>query len=81
MSRFLDQASDVEIRPIKWLWSGVMALGKLIIIAGEPGLGKSQVSLFVASIVSKGGYWPVTDEKIESGNVLILSAEDGAQTQ
>ena len=73
------KASDVEIRPIKWLWSGVMALGKLIILSGEPGLGKSQVSLFVASIVSKGGYWPVTNEKIKSGNVLILSAEDGAQ--
>ena len=73
------KASDVEIRPIKWLWSGVMALGKLIILSGEPGLGKSQVSLFVASIVSKGGYWPVTNEKTESGNVLILSAEDGAQ--
>ena len=56
-----------------------MALGKLIILSGEPGLGKSQVSLFVASIVSKGGYWPVTNEKIKSGNVLILSAEDGAQ--
>ena len=69
----------MEIRPIKWLWSGVMALGKLIILSGEPGLGKSQVSLFVASIVSKGGYWPVTNEKIKSGNVLILSAEDGAQ--
>ena len=73
------KASDVEIRPIKWLWSGVMALGKLIILSGEPGLGKSQVSLFVASVVSKGGYWPVTNEKIKSGNVLILSAEDGAQ--
>ena len=72
-------SSDVEIRPIKWLWSGVMALGKLIILSGEPGLGKSQVSLFVASVVSKGGYWPVTNEKIKSGNVLILSAEDGAQ--
>ena len=69
----------MEIRPIKWLWSGVMALGKLIILSGEPGLGKSQVSLFVASIVSKGGYWPVTNEKIKSGNVLILSDEDGAQ--
>ena len=55
------KASDVEIRPIKWLWSGVMALGKLIILSGEPGLGKSQVSLFVASVVSKGGYWPVTN--------------------
>jgi len=73
------KASDVEIRPIKWLWPGVLALGKLTIIAGEPGLGKSQLSLFVASIVSKGGNWPVTNEKIESGNVLILSAEDGAQ--
>ena len=51
---------------------------KLIIIAGDPGLGKSQVSLFICATVTTGGIWPVAGETCEKGNVLILSAEDGA---
>ena len=46
-------------------------------IAGNPSLGKSQVSLYIASIVSKGGEWPISGEITEKGSVLILRAEDG----
>jgi len=74
----IQKASEVKTRPIKWLWPGVLAAGKLIIIAGDPGLGKSQVSLFVCATVTTGGIWPVSGETCEKGNVLILSAEDGA---
>ena len=75
----IEKASDVKIRPIKWLWPGVLALGKLVIIAGDPGLGKSQVCLFVCATVSNGGKWPVSEETCDKGSVLILSAEDGAE--
>ena len=75
----IEKASDVKIRPIKWLWPGVLALGKLVIIAGDPGLGKSQVCLFVCATVSNGGEWPVSEETCDKGSVLILSAEDGAE--
>ena len=73
------KASDVIIRPVKWLWPGVLAMGKMVFIAGDPGLGKSQVCLYIAAIVSKGGKWPVSEENCEKGSVLILSAEDGAE--
>ena len=75
----LIKASDVKMRPIKWLWPGVLAQGKLVIIAGDPGLGKSQVCLFISAIVSTGGEWPVSEETCNKGSVLILSAEDGAE--
>ena len=75
----IEKASDVKIRPIKWLWPGVLAIGKLVIIAGDPGLGKSQVCLFVCATVSNGGKWPVSEETCDKGSVLILSAEDGAE--
>ena len=75
----IQKASDVKIRPIKWLWPGVLAQGKLVIIAGDPGLGKSQVCLFISAIVSTGGEWPVSEETCDKGSVLILSAEDGAE--
>ena len=75
----IEKASDVKIRPLKWLWTGVLAQGKLVIIAGHPGLGKSQVCLFISAIVSAGGKWPVSEENCDKGSVIILSAEDGAE--
>ena len=36
--------SDVVAQPIKWLWPGRIARGKVTVIAGHPGLGKSQVT-------------------------------------
>ena len=73
------RASTVKIKPIKWIWPGILAQGKLVFLAGDPGLGKSQVSLFICAIISSGGQWPVSDEICTKGNVLILSAEDGAE--
>jgi hypothetical protein len=47
----------------------------LCLIAGPPGLGKSQVTTYIAAIVSSGGTW-CTGEKCQAGDVFILSAED-----
>lgn len=70
--------SDVVSKPIEWLWPGVLAKGKFSLISGFPGLGKSQVSLFLASIVSTGACLPASTETASIGNVIILSAEDDA---
>lgn len=72
------RASDVQAKPIRWLWPGRIARGKVSMLAGNPGLGKSQVSLSMAAIVSRGGIWPVDRSRCEAGNVVILSAEDDA---
>ncbi len=45
-------------------------------LAGNPGLGKSQVTASMAAIVTTGGTWPVDRTHCERGNVVILSAED-----
>ena len=68
--------ADVEIKPVRWLWPGRIARGKLTMIAGDPGLGKSQVTVALAATVSTGGEWPVDGSACERGSVLILSAED-----
>jgi hypothetical protein len=47
--------SDVEMKPVRWLWYRRIALGKLTVIAGNPGLGKSQITAFLAAMVSTGG--------------------------
>ena len=67
---------DVAPQPIHWLWPGRIARGKVTIIAGNPGLGKSQVTVNLASIVTTGGEWPLNGGQCEVGNVVMFSAED-----
>jgi hypothetical protein len=70
------QMSKVQPEPIKWLWPNRMALGKLTLIAGDPGLGKSLISIALASHVSRGSPWPVDKTECPCGDVVMLSAED-----
>jgi putative DNA primase/helicase len=72
----LVRVSDVPMEAINWLWPGRIAKGKISLIAGHPGLGKSQVTISIAATVSKGGLWPVDDVPAQAGNVVFLSAED-----
>lgn len=69
-----------EVKPerIDWLWNDRIARGKLTVLAGDPGLGKSFVTLDIAARISKGLAWPDRpDENHEPGGVVLLSAEDG----
>jgi putative DNA primase/helicase len=70
--------SDVQPVPVQWLWPGRIARGKVTLIAGDPGLGKSQLTATLAACVSAGGSWPVDRAACPRGNVLILNAEDDA---
>ena len=70
--------SDVEPKPVSWLWPGRIARGKVSIIAGNPGLGKSQITASIAAIVTTGGRWPVDHSPCKPGDVVFLSAEDDA---
>jgi putative DNA primase/helicase len=69
------RASEIKPEAIRWLWPQRIALGKLSMIAGLPGLGKSQVTADLAAIVSSGGTW-TTGEKCQAGDAYFLSAED-----
>jgi len=69
-------AGDVQPQPINWLWPNRIALGKLTLIAGDPGLGKSLLSIELAKHVTKGIRWPIDDTVCPTGDVILLSAED-----
>ncbi len=69
-------ASTVSPRPIDWLWPGYIALGKLTLVAGDPGLGKSILTAALASHVSNGSAWPVSGAECPKGSVVMASAED-----
>ncbi len=69
-------ASEIEMRPVEWLWPGRVAVGAHTCIAGEPGTGKSQLSTYIAAQISMGREWPCGEGRAPKGSVLILSAED-----
>lgn len=73
------RASEIEAKPIHWLWPNRMARGKVSMLAGNPGLGKSQVTVSMAAVVSNGFMWPVERAPCERGKVIFLSAEDDAE--
>jgi archaellum biogenesis ATPase FlaH len=69
--------SDVKPETLEWLWPGRIPLGKLTLLAGDPGLGKSFVTLDMAARVSNGSGWPDDcGAKQAAGSVVLFSAED-----
>jgi len=71
----LAKFSDVRARPPAWLWPNWLPLGKLAILDGDPGLGKSTLLFDLAARVSNSGVMP-DGAQGASGNVIILNAED-----
>lgn len=72
------RAADIAPEKIEWLWPGRLARGKHTCIAGEPGTGKSQLTIGIAAAITTGGEWPCGEGTAQRGNVIVLSAEDGA---
>jgi hypothetical protein len=68
--------SDVTAEPVSWLWPGRIPFGKLSTIEGNPGLGKSTLTLDLAARLTTGRPFPDGDSQ-EAAGVVILSAEDG----
>jgi hypothetical protein len=68
--------ADVEAERVSWLWPGRLPAGKLAVLDGDPGVGKSTLAVAVAAHVSTGTAWPDGSSCL-AGDVLILSAEDG----
>ena len=71
-------AADITPEKIEWIWKGRIARGKHTCIAGEPGTGKSQLLIYIMAAVTTGGDWPCGEGQAPLGNVIVLSAEDGA---
>lgn len=71
----LEQASQLKITAIRWLWTGWLASGKLHVLAGTPGTGKTTIAMNIAATVSAGGVFPCGSD-CNAGNVLIWTGED-----
>lgn len=73
------RASDLEPEKLVWVWPGRIPEGKLVLLGGPPGLGKSQLTAFMSATVSNGGHWPCGEGSTVPGDVIFMSAEDGVQ--
>ena len=71
----LGRFTDVQERAPHWLWPGWLPLGKLAVLDGDPGLGKSTLMFDLAARVSKDGIMPDGSQGA-TGSVIIANAED-----
>ena len=69
-------AADVKQKPVIWIWKGRLAKGKMTILSGDPGLGKSQIANYMIACITKGDSWCDSGGMAPQGNCIILSAED-----
>ena len=73
------RASDLQPEKLVWVWPGRIPEGKLVLVGGPPGLGKSQLTAFMAATISNGGNWPCNEGSTAVGSVIFMSAEDGIE--
>lgn len=69
-------ASSIQPRPVEWLWPGKFPLGKLSILAGNGGNGKTFIALDLTARTSAGQCAP-DGQPLRSGGVLFATGEDG----
>lgn len=69
--------SEVESQEVKWLWYPFIPYGKLTIIQGDPGDGKTTLVLNIAAKLSKGECLDSDMDVQEPVNVIYQTAEDG----
>ncbi|HRQ74695.1 MAG TPA: AAA family ATPase [Phycisphaerales bacterium] len=67
--------ADIEPREVQWLWPGRVPLGRITLLVGRPGEGKSFLTTDMASRVSIGRMWP-DGSACPDGSVILVSAED-----
>ena len=73
----LQRMADVKPVALDWLWPGRIPMGRITLLVGRPGEGKSFLTTYMASRVSTGSPWP-DGASCPHGSVILICAEDGA---
>lgn len=69
------RGDEVKPSPVRWLWDGWLAAGKMHVLGGRPGTGKTTIALALAATVTKGGVWP-DGSRAKCGHAVIWTGED-----
>ena len=73
------KASEIEPKEVKWLWYPYIPFGKVTLLQGDPGDGKSKLMLSIAALLSKGEPLPFTEtEENEPMTIIYQTTEDDA---
>jgi len=78
-SLIIQKMSEVEAKPVAWLWHDRFPMGMLSLLVGDPGTGKSYLAVYIASRVSRGECFPDSPEPVPVMDTLYLSSEDSAE--
>lgn len=73
----LIRMSDVPAEAVRWLWRPYLPRGKITIVQGDPGEGKTTLALALTSLLTQGLPLPECAEALPPMNVLYQTAEDG----
>jgi archaellum biogenesis ATPase FlaH len=73
----LIQMSQVEVEDIKWVWYPYIPYGKITVVQGDPGEGKTTFVLALIALLTQGKPLPEEENGTEPINVIYQTAEDG----
>ena len=68
--------AEIDAEEIRWLWKPYIAFGKITVIQGDPGTGKTTLALAIAALISQKRRMPTGGGKPTAGNVIFQSGED-----
>ncbi len=72
----LIKASTLKYMPVDWIWEKRIAAGKITVIDGDPGTGKSGLTLDVAARLSRGSQWPDGSPAYAASDTIVINGED-----
>ncbi len=68
--------ADVETKELEWLWFPYIPKGMVSIVQGDPKSGKTFMLIDIISRITRGDYIPLSEDKFEMGNVVLLNSDD-----
>lgn len=71
--------NTISSRTVEWLWYPYIPYGKITILQGDPGEGKSTMMLQLAALITSGKAMPDGSGDKVPGNVIYQAAEDGIE--
>jgi hypothetical protein len=69
-------ATEVTMKKIDWIWEGMLAKGKVHMLSGNGGRGKTTLMLAIAALITRGGKFPNATTSTQPAPVIYISGED-----
>lgn len=73
----LIKLSEVQIEEIQWIWYPYIPYGKVTVVQGDPGEGKTTFVLSLIALLTTGTPLPEEETATDPINVIYQTAEDG----